>query len=208
MQAQIDAIDVILVSQQTQINGITSLLTSVESQIDALSSSAIGNFTAFNFSGTNLTDLTPLMSPVIGNGVFIPYSLMSDGITLKITVWCTVQSNPVQDFRMFLAQDPLGNFDYTSAAYEAQPINVTPVTRKFVYTIMVTQLLLPAKIKTVTETMNGQLLYQDGQQGDFPGFSGQGGIELRFIAQWRVVTALQNFTVNYLTIERVAGVSI
>jgi hypothetical protein len=118
LQAQIDAIN----AQITTINGLITTLqtnvTTLQTQTSKLSDSASGNFASFIFTGNSITNLNASMSPVYGNGFAIPFSDMTAGMSIHVTLFAALQVAATipntQTLQLFLAQDNLGNSQYTN----------------------------------------------------------------------------------------------
>ncbi len=203
LQAQIDVINATLVTLQNEINATNIVVGALLTKEEKLSESAIGDFTPFNFISVALTNITPLMSPSIGEGLFIPLSHMQDGMCLRVTVFVSMQMNVVQDFRFYLAQDTAGNFPYTFSGFEAVPSEPIPQNKKYVFTVMVKQVQLPARVASATESAYGKITYTNDNPFFNP-FTSTGGIPIHFLAEWRTAQAVQNFTVQSYVVEKIA----
>ncbi len=168
--------------------------------MDRLNNSAIGNFTPFTHSAVGLTDITSQMTPSIGEGLFIPLTDMNTGMAVRVTVWASVATTTVQDFRLYLTSDTAGNDDYTSDNFEAIPITAG-TNIKWTWTILVKQLSLPSTTSSVTETSFNTFFLSPGQQQQFSSLS---GMPLFFQAEWRTA-GTHAITFQEWTVERIAN---
>ncbi len=223
LQPQIDALNVRVTALETlvstingeivTINGqitsinstlatITTELDGVNTKLDQLDDSAVGNFTPFNVTfSSGGGNITPNMSPVQGDGLFIPYSHLTDGMCLRITLYTTMQVNPSQDLVVHLSQDDAGGYPWTSEGYETQPVLVDPTGRIWTFVIQLINITHGA-FNSYTVTGNGRVGYFSGNARDL---FDEDGLRILFFAFWRVDSGVANFTVNNFTVEKIAN---
>ncbi len=208
LQAQIDAINIQITTVNSEIKTIQDDLKDVETelaavqeQVTALSDSAIGWFTEFSFTSTTLTDVTLLMAPTVGTGMYIPFSHMRDGMAVEITVFCAMINDTAQDFRFFVTQDSKADYGYTFSGYEAQIVRPVANALFWKFIIMIPDLGTNS-VFSCTTTGQGNIYKGDVVVQDF---ATVGGLPLYFWLQWRVGTGAYNFAIDNVLIERVAG---
>lgn len=209
LNARVTVLESTVVTLQNEINATNVVVAAALDKIEQLTESCLGNFTPFIFTGLVLTDITSSMQPSIGEGLFIPYSHMVSGMTLRVSVWVAFQQNPTQDFRFFLSQDSAGNFPYTFTGYEALPSQIVTANKKYVFYLMVKQLdstsppSQTAILSTATESAYGLLSYTTASPPSFTPFETEGGMHIHFQAQWRTAQSTQNFAPYLFTIEKI-----
>jgi hypothetical protein len=209
-QAQIDAINVTLGTIATEITTINTTLGTINTEIvaltaktDELANSALGNWTPFNFTSGTATPFNSLMTPVIGNGLAIPFNQMHNGMVVRVTVYATMQVDTNQDFRLWLDQDgTVGGAEYTSTGYESIPI-LTTQGKIWTFVIAVPDITDATLTKSYTVTGIGHVGYFNATT--LNPFSGSGGLPLYLWGQWSSPTGINNFTLDNVIVERIAG---
>lgn len=184
------------------IKDLNTVCEGLQDKIDNLSCSAVGFFTPFDFTGTSYTNLTASMTPIIGDGLFIPYDQCQDGMAIRITVYTAVQNDQLQDFAFFLTQDTTPNFWYTDANEEEMPVYAAITNRIYVFTLILQKRSLPLTMYNITTSGNGRTFYSTGALNPLTGF---GGMPIFFIARWRLGLGVHHFTINNVIVERIAG---
>jgi len=204
LNARVTVLETTVVTLQGEIDTINTVISGLVLKIDTLSESAVGIFAPYNFTATSAVNLNFVIPiTVIGNALFIPYEHMADGMTIRYTVWASVQCE-AQDFRLYLSQINNGTIPYTSTAYESIPDTGGQVlNRRYTFTVIVKDRGpgVPT-VSSITEITSGYIRYLDPVLTSFFDNNGMGFF---LIAQWATVTGLQNFTISNLLIERVSG---
>jgi len=205
LQSQIDALDARIVALEARLTLDEITLGAVVAKASSLSNFGAGNFTAFNFTSSLFTNLTASMTPIWGS-LRIPLAEMTDGMVLRFRLYTAMQVNPSQDLILYLSQDEKGNYPYTSATNESQPVLIDVVGRIWTFTMIVKKVAANSEVNTIVETGNSRIGYHNAIQPDqLISFTSQDGMDIYVQAKWATPAGVNNFTVKNFTLERIGG---
>jgi hypothetical protein len=143
-QDQIDSLD----SRVTVLEGD---VVTINNQLTTIGTHAIYTGAPIALNSTSPTDLTP-SSGIIGS-LTIPFAECKTGMTLRLTVMGEIAIDPADNFRLYLAQDAIGNFPFSSVDWVTTSTNAgtTFFPCKHTFTILFQQLSAPLTIFSETE---------------------------------------------------------
>lgn len=171
----------------------------LQTEIEHLSHSAIYAGAPISTGAIFPTDITPT-SNVIGS-LFIPFAEINIGMSFRITIFGNIQIDVGNDFRLFIAQDTLGNFEMTPTDYENFGAVPTASLRKWEFIITFKTITGPATVRSTVETGTGNRFYTPSV--DLNSLSS--GVTFFILAQFRLTLGLQAFELLTVNLERIAN---
>jgi hypothetical protein len=124
-------------------------------------------------------------------------------MAFRLKVYGTLTCDVTTSFRLYVAQDPAGNFEYSSIEFMSLGVLAAPTPHVWEFTVIFRQLQLPINTYAITQVSSGEVFYLDNPTLDPINVD---GIKFYVIAQFAdASSATRNFTLNTLTLERIAN---
>ncbi len=193
---------------QDQINALDARVTVVEgdvvtinNQLTNIGTHCIYTGAPISLNSTSPTDLTP-SSSLIGS-LTIPFAECKNGMTLRLTVMGEVAIDPADNFRLYLAQDAIGNFPYSSVDWVTTSTNLGTafIPCKHTFTILFKQISAPLTVYTETDYQYNNLVkYSNGSVNPITST----GVVLHIIGQFQVGGGISTqYNLKNFVLERV-----